>query len=123
MDAAMLTAANVGARLGVLGQRTPVKANRKFADALAAMRISLSDETGEVLGKAQGLVILDHPLNAVLWLVEELNQAGITLKPGDMLSLGSVMMMTPAPVGKAITVRYEGLPGDPIKVSVRFKAR
>ena len=123
MDAAMLTAVNVGARLGVLGQRTPVKANRKFVEALAAMRVSLSDETGAVLGKAQGLTILDHPLNAVLWLVEELNQAGITLKPGDLLSLGSVMMITPAPAGKAITVRYEGLPAGVLKVSVRLKSR
>ena len=123
MDAAMLTAVNVGARLGVLGQRTPVKANRKFADALAAMRVSLSDETGAVLGKAQGLTILDHPLNAVLWLVEELNQAGITLKPGDMLSLGSVMMVSPVPAGKRITVQYDGLPGGLLKVSVRLKGR
>ena len=123
MDAAMLTAVNVGARLGVLGQRTPVKANRKFADALAAMRVSLSDETGAVLGKAQGLTILDHPLNAVLWLVEELNQAGLTLKPGDMLSLGSMMMVSPVPAGKRITVQYDGLPGGVLKVSVRLKGR
>ena len=123
MDAAMLTAVNVGARLGVLGQRTPVKANQKFADALAAMRVSLSDEAGAVLGKAQGLTILDHPLNAVLWLVEELNEAGITLKPGDMLSLGSIMMISPAPAGKSISLRYEGLPGGTLKVSVRLKGR
>jgi 2-keto-4-pentenoate hydratase len=59
----------------------------------------------------------------VLWLVEELNQAGVTLKPGDMLSLGSVMMLSPAPAGKSITVRYDGLPGGLLKVSVRLKGR
>ena len=122
MDAAMLTAVNVGARLGVVGQRIPVKGNQKFVDALAAMTVSLTDETGKTLGKAQGLTILDHPLNAVLWLVEDLHQAGITLKPGDMLSLGSVMMMPSVPVGKKITVHYDGLPGGPIRVSVSFRA-
>ena len=39
---------------------------------------------------------------------------------GDVLSLGSFMQpMRPVP-GMAITVRYEGLPGNPA-VSVKFK--
>src|SRR5262245_9760120 len=36
-DGAMLAAANASARLGVLGQRVPVKATQKFADELASM--------------------------------------------------------------------------------------
>ena len=82
MTGPLLTAINVGARLGVLGTRTPVKANKNFVDALAAMRVSVTDESGQSLGGAQALNILDHPLNAVLWLAEDLRAAGESLKPG-----------------------------------------
>ena len=120
MDAAKLTAVNVGARLGVLGQRLPLKANQKYLDALAGMRVTISDDTGATLGVAQGLSILDHPLNAVLWLIEDLKASGQSLQPGDMLSLGSLAMIR-APAGRTVTVRYEGLPGGKIQASVRFK--
>jgi 2-keto-4-pentenoate hydratase len=116
----LLTAINVGARLGVLGERAPVKGNQNFVNALAAMRVSVTDETGKLLGEAQGLNILDHPLNAVLWLVEDLRGAGESLKPGDLLSLGSLRAF-PLPAGKTLTVRYEGLPSGPLKVSVRTR--
>ena len=44
----------------------------------------------------------------------------VKLKPGDVLSLGSFTPpLTPRP-GLAVTVRYEGLPGNPA-VSVRFR--
>jgi 2-keto-4-pentenoate hydratase len=44
----------------------------------------------------------------------------VKLKPGDVLSLGSFTApMSPRP-GLAVTVRYEGLPGNP-EVSVRFR--
>jgi 2-keto-4-pentenoate hydratase len=61
-----------------------------------------------------------HPLNAVLWLAQDLEKSRMRLKPGDVLSLGSFTApLTPRP-GLIVTVRYEGLPGDPT-VSVRFK--
>jgi 2-keto-4-pentenoate hydratase len=59
-------------------------------------------------------------LNAVLWLVRDLARAGIKLKSGDVLSLGSFTAPMPARPGLAVTVRYLGLPGDPT-VSVRFR--
>ena len=119
-DGAALAAANVGARLGVLGSRVPVKATQKFADALADMSVVLTDEAGLEMGRGQGKAILDHPLNAVLWLIEDLNLAGETLQPGDLLSLGSIRMM-PLPPARSVTVNYDGLPGGPIKVTVRIK--
>jgi len=118
-DGAMLVAANVGARLGVLGQRVPVKANQKFADALASMTAVMTDEAGLELGRGQGKAILDHPLNAVLWLIEDLQLAGESLRPGDLISLGSISML-PLPPAKSVTVTYDGLPG-PFKVTVRLK--
>ena len=119
-DGAMLTAGNVGARLGVLGQRLPVGSTADFVQALGEMTVTIIDQSGAELGRGQGKVILDHPLNAVLWLMEELHSAGIQLKPGDLLSLGSIKAI-PAPTGKTITVRYQGLPGGPMTVSVRLR--
>jgi len=119
-DGPMLVAANVGARLGVLGQRVPVKATQKFADALASMSVVMTDEAGLEMGRGQGKAILDHPLNAVLWLIEDLQHAGETLKSGDLISLGSIQML-PLPPAKSVTATYDGLPGGPVKVTVRLK--
>lgn len=116
---ALLTAGNVGARLGVMGRRLPVESNAQFVKALADMTVTLTDEKGTVLGKERAGVILDHPLNAVLWLMEELHATGERLRPGDLISLGSIKAM-PAPRGKTVTVKYEGLPGGPIDVTARF---
>lgn len=119
-DGALLAAGNVGARLGVLGQRVPVNGTAAFSKALAEMIVTINDDTGLELGKGRGEAILDHPLNAVLWLMEDLHRAGDKLKPGEFLSLGSIKAL-PLPASKAVTVRYEGLPGGPISVSVRLK--
>ncbi|MBK7998276.1 MAG: hydratase [Verrucomicrobia bacterium] len=117
---ALLTAGNVGARLGVMGRRLPLKGTADFVQALADMRVTVTDQTGAVLGRERGRAILDHPLNAVLWLMEELREAGIKLRPGDLISLGSIKAM-PAPRGKSVTVKYEGLPGGSIDVTARFQ--
>lgn len=117
---ALLTAGNVGARLGVMGRRLPVKGTAEFVKALAEMQVTVTDQTGAMLGRERGGAILDHPLNAVLWLMEELHEAGIKLRPGDLISLGSIKAM-PAPRGKSVTVKYDGLPGGPIDVTVRFQ--
>jgi 2-oxo-hept-3-ene-1,7-dioate hydratase len=117
---AMIAAGNVGARLGVLGQRLPVRDAAGFAQALSSMKATIVDSTGAVLGWGEGRVILDHPLNAVLWLMEELHRSGVKLKPGDLISLGSIKAV-PVPAGKGVTVKYEGLPGGPIEVTARFR--
>src|SRR5688572_24929345 len=116
----LLTAVNVGARLGVQGERLPIKATPEFVEALGKMTITLSDGSGQEHGKATGGLILGNPLNAVLWLVEDLRKNGKELQPGDLISLGSVKAVPPQP-GQTYTVRYEGLPGGPISVSVKIK--
>lgn len=119
LSGSLLVSLNVGARLGVVGKSVPVQATPEFAAALAAMRVVVTDR-GKELGSGKGAAILEHPLNAVLWLAQDLERSGIRLKPGDLLSLGSFTQpMKPLP-GMSIAVRYEGLPGDPA-VSVRFK--
>ena len=120
LSASLIVSLNVGARLGVVGKGVPVRATTEFADALAALRVQVSDQHGKALASGVGSAILDHPLNAVLWLVRDLEKSKTRLKPGDMLSLGAFTdSLTPYP-GLAVTVRYEGLPGNPA-VSVRFK--
>jgi 2-keto-4-pentenoate hydratase len=111
---------NVGARLGVLGAPIPVTADPRLADALRDMTVRLVDGTGKELDSGKGAAILDHPLNAVIWLAADLKKAGITLKPGDLLSLGSFSRLLPPRPGETVRAVYEGLPGNP-SVSVRFR--
>lgn len=116
----LITFLNVGAKLGVVGKGIPVQPTAEFAAALANMHVVTFDETGKELARGPGTAILGHPLNAVLWLADDLRRSRIRLKPGDMLSLGAFSApLRPAP-DLAITVRYLGLPGDPA-VNVRFR--
>jgi 2-oxo-hept-3-ene-1,7-dioate hydratase len=48
-----------------------------------------------------------------------LKQSGITLKKGDLLSLGSLIPAQPTKPGMRVRIDYIGLPGDP-SVSVAF---
>jgi 2-keto-4-pentenoate hydratase len=115
-----ITAINVGARLGVLGAPIAASADPKLADALRDMTVRLVDATGKELDTGRGSAILEHPLNAVIWLAQDLKQAGILLKPGDLLSLGSFSRLLPPQPGTTVRAIYEGLPGTP-SVSVRFR--
>ena len=120
LTAPLIVLTNVGARLGVVGQGIPVETTEKFAATLAAMRVVVTDQDGKKMASGTGTAILGHPLNAVLWLAQDLDRSGIRLKPGDVLSLGSFTPLLTPRAGMTIEVRYLGLPGDP-EVSVRFK--
>lgn len=115
-----ITWINVGARMGVTGTPIPVRADAAFAEALKTMTVRVVDGTGRELDAARGEVILGHPLNAATWLAADLKRVGITLKPGDLLSLGSFSKGLPTQAGASARVVYEGLPGNP-SVSVRFR--
>lgn len=113
---------NVGARLGVLGAAIPVANQPGLVDALANMTVRVIDGTGTQLDAGPGSAILGHPLNAVIWLAADLRKSGITLKPGDLLSLGSFSRPLTPQAGQTVRVAYDGLPGNP-SVSVRFTER
>lgn len=116
-----LTYVNVGARLGVLGAAIPVRnSDPAMVNALRNMTVRLLDGNGKELDSGKGSAILDHPLNAVVWLAADLKRSGITLKPGDLLSLGSFSKLLPPKPGTAAKVVYDGLPGNP-EVSVSFR--
>ncbi len=120
IDGPTVVMINAGARLGVLGQPVDVTATQSFADALAAMKVTVSDQGGAPLAAGTGRAILGHPLNAVRWLVDDLEKSGVRLRPGDLLSLGSFAAPLAPAAGQVVRVRYEGLPGNP-QVSVTFK--
>jgi 2-keto-4-pentenoate hydratase len=111
---------NVAARLGVLGKPIEVKASSALLDALANMTVRLVDEGGKELDNAKGSALLNHPMNVVLWLAQDVQKDGGSLKKGQLLSLGTFSRLHAPKPGATVKVVYEGLPGNPT-VSVRFK--
>lgn len=121
INAPAITAINAGARHGVMGTPIPLEDSDAWMDRLARFSVQLTDDTGTVLGQGTGADILDHPLNAVLWIRDELKGMRIHLKPGDLLSLGTLTPLVPPVADRTYTARYEGLdPNGPVSVSARF---
>lgn len=121
LDGANIIALNVMPRYGVVGAPIPVEANETFVAAFAEFDAVLLNATGAEIERSKGSALLGNPLNALLWLVEHLRASGLALKPGDLVSLGSLGRPHPTVAGATITLRYEGLPGGPSEVSVRFR--
>ena len=124
LNGAGVTAINVGARLGVAGAPMAVPAYRaeRFAllQSLADMQVVLTDASGARLGGGKGSDILDHPLNAVVWLAQALAQEGLAMQPGDLISLGSFSPLLPPKPGLSVTATYDGLPGAaPVRVTFK----
>lgn len=119
INGAVLTAVNVGARHGVVGTPVPVQRTAEFANALRDVQIVISGNGAE-LDRGKGADVLEHPLNAVVWLAQALKADGRSLKVGDVVSLGSFSKLMPPKPGLAVEVRYNGLPGNP---SVRMQFR
>jgi len=117
MNAALLTAVNVYARAGIIGQRRPL--TRALVDAIPRMRILLLDDARRVLFDVPRLDM--QPLTNIAWLVAELKKAGTPLKEGDFISLGSPAPMQPVVAGRRVTLRYEGLPGGPMTATVKIR--
>ena len=124
LNGAGVAAINVGARLGVAGQPIAVPATRgeRYAllDALERMQVQLTNGQGELLASGKGSDILGQPLNAVVWIAQALQKEGITLQPGDLISLGSFSPLLPPRAGLGVTATYLGLPGAQ-PVQVHFK--
>jgi 2-keto-4-pentenoate hydratase len=80
---------------------------------LAEIKIVATDASGAVLAENVGAATLGNPLNAVLWLIDDLKKSGRALKAGELVSVGSFSALTPPKSGQTITVRYLGLEGEP----------
>lgn len=120
LNAAVITAINAGARGGYFGTGIAAEPTQAFADALRDMKVVMTDEQGNELANAPGAAIMGHPLNAVLWLIEDVRKSGGRLRVGEKLSLGSFSVPMPPKREMRVKVRYLGLPGDP-EINLRFR--
>ncbi len=122
LTAPLLAAINAGARLGVFGAAQPIEADTATFNRLAAFRVSLLINEKQIIAEGKGSDLMGHPMQVVLWLRDSLAQDGITLKKGDLLSLGSLTPIFPVRYGVRVTARYEGLVKDKsLEVSVLFR--
>jgi 2-oxo-hept-3-ene-1,7-dioate hydratase len=116
-----LIATNIAFRGGALGPGVKVEPTQAFLEALANMTVVMTEDTsGKELGRVKGNVLMEHPINAAMWIAQALKKAGVVLKPGDLLSLGGYIPPAPTQPGTSITVKYLGLSGDP-SVTVHFE--
>ena len=119
LNCAAIAAINVGARLGVVGKPIAVQRTAAFSESLRDMVVIVKGD-GTELDRGKGSDVLDHPLNAVVWLVQDLGGKGIVLKKSDLISLGSFSKLMPPKPGLAVEVVYQGLPGNPtVKTAFR----
>jgi len=117
-----LAANNVAARYGIMGEPIPLNPTVECMDRLKKFKLEIFDEKGTMLAEGTGSNLLGDPLTVVLWIKDSLNQEGIMLKEGDLLSLGTITKLMPAKAGTTIKARYTGLdPEGPVEVSVQFK--
>ena len=123
LNGAGIVAINVGARLGVMGAPIPVpilRAERfSMLEALRDMVVEVRSDGIEV-DRGKGSDVLGQPLEAVVWLAQDLARDGRALRPGDLISLGSFSRLLPPARGVAVEVEYKGLPGSP-RVVVSFR--
>lgn len=122
MTGPLLQAMNAGARQAVVGEPIPLPPDETAADALAGISATLT-RNGATLATATGEALLGHPLDAVLFIVEQARARGWTLEAGDLLSLGAMSGLEPAAAGDVVTARYAGIPGadGPVELSVTFE--
>lgn len=117
----VITAINVGARLGVVGPSFSLDASDTTVQALTDMQVEIIARGGDTI-TVPGSAILGNPLNAVLWLIDELKGQGESLAPGDLVSLGSFGPPIPTKDLSRFEVTYMGLPIETVpKVSVNFE--
>ncbi|MGZ8920139.1 MAG: 2-keto-4-pentenoate hydratase [Limisphaerales bacterium] len=121
VDGAALTASNVGARNGILGQTRAVENTSAFYDAFGKMDLVLRDASGKEVSRVTADGVMGHPMNAVLWLINDLKKTGEKLKAGDVISLGSPSPAATPRAGDRFILAYEGLPGGTIEAKVSFK--
>ena len=122
LSAPMIVAANVGARLGVLGEPIAITPTKEWEERFLEMSIEIFDQNGRKLTEGKGESLLGNPLKVVLWLRDSLKAEGKSLKKGDLLSLGTLAKMIPVKSGLAIKAIYKRLdPRGPVAVYLKFK--
>lgn len=118
LDGAAIVSINVGAWKGLMGPLAPIPDSPEGLAMLADFTARLTDGSGATLSEAPGRSVLGHPLNSVIWVAGMLKRQGLSLRPGDLVSVGSLGPLHPMKPGMQATLTYEGLPGAlPLTVS------
>ncbi|MFQ4143691.1 hypothetical protein [Chlorogloeopsis sp. ULAP02] len=121
LNASSLVAINAGARLGILGEPIPLTPTQAWQERLGKIKLVIFDGTGKQLAVGESQAILGHPLQAVLWLKDNLKTQGKSLKKGDLLSLGSITPMLSVKSATKVRARYLGLdPKGKVEIFVSF---
>lgn len=118
VDVGVLTAANVGARAGVLGEKRKIEPTPQFLEAFGKMTLVLQDHQGKELSRVSAEGMMGHPLNPLVWFIQDMKKHGKRLKAGDVISLGSPSPQVTPPLGPSYKLIYEGLPGGPLTATV-----
>lgn len=87
---------------GVLGRGIPISELDDPVADLGAIAATLKLD-GKPIDSASSDVLMGHPLDVVLWLVR---QGGYELKPGSVVSLGTLGKLYPAYVGHRVEAEY-----------------
>lgn len=75
---------------------------------LAAMAVTV-ERNGAVETTGSGANVLDHPLNVMAWLADELPGFGLRLRAGELVTTGVTTGVFEANPGDEIVARFDGL--------------
>jgi 2-keto-4-pentenoate hydratase len=120
-DLGVMVSANVGARLGILGEKRRFETTPDFLAAFGKMALVLKDGGGKELSRVTADGMMGHPMNPLLWFIQDSKKRGLRLKAGDVISLGSPSPQVAPQAGTTYTLIYEGLPGGPLTASVEIQ--
>lgn len=104
-----LIAINAGARYGVMGTPIPLSSTPEWEKRLRDFQVILNDSKGNKLAEGKGSNLMGHPLEVVRWLRDALIKQGLELRPGDLISLGSLTRLIPVSSGMQLKANYLGL--------------
>lgn len=105
-----LVASNAGTRLGVLGEPIALAADDATLEALGHIRVEIHDREGKIVGQGYSDLLLGHPIKVVAWLRDTLAVQGMSLKKGDLISLGSMSAWVMIKEPGSFTANYYGIP-------------
>lgn len=124
VDATALVAINAGTRYGVVGDPIELEPTEAWMTRLGQIQVRLINDAGQTVETGDSAALLGHPINSVRWLRDTLIAQGVTLQPGDLLSLGSMTPPIPVEAGR-LSARYSGLdpeePEDTVDISIKLK--
>ena len=95
---------NASSAAFVLGQNKVQLTDIDLVNCLMQMTCS-----GEVVSQGVGKACLDNPLNAAVWLADEMVRRDRPLKAGDIVLTGALGSMVAVQAGAAYQVEIEGL--------------